>query len=164
VQKPSRTVTRKCLSCDRSFRPARRDACYCSAACRQKAHRARSATDDLDLEIEATRLRYWDLVYEKARALGRRPSEQNTLESQYVDLQGFVWMLAPDGTRRLAGKLTPQRDGWESWGLEAAGPPWAPPTCGGEALDGFYESAILGKQDKSKRKVRSKGNSRRARA
>jgi hypothetical protein len=30
-----------CAECQTVFKPTRRDACYCSAACRQKAHRAR---------------------------------------------------------------------------------------------------------------------------
>jgi hypothetical protein len=148
---PSRAVTkRKCVTCRKTFRPARRDARYCSGRCRQAAHRARTDADDLDREIEAARLRYWELIAQKAKALGRSRSDVLTGESQYVDLDGTVYVggvLGGGECRRLAGRLPgPNRAGWTDWGLEAAGPPWAPPTAVPDIRKGFFESAILGRK------------------
>jgi hypothetical protein len=143
--KTSRTVTqRTCSTCRHKFKPKRKDAKYCSAACRQRAHRAREGLDDIDREIEATRLRYWQLIYEKARALGRAPSQIVTAEAQYVDQDGNVWLggVLGGGPWRQAGKTTPPRKGWTGLGAEAAGPPWAPPG----PPNGFYEQAIIGRQ------------------
>lgn len=145
-RKTQRSVTRKtCPGCDAKFPPRRADQKFCGSACRQRAHRARLALSELDREIEATRLRYWELIYEKARGLGRGPSRVVTeSESQYVDMDGNVWIggvLGHGGGWRLAGRATAVREGWTSWGNEAAGPPWAPP---GPSLDGHYERKFLG--------------------
>jgi DNA-directed RNA polymerase subunit RPC12/RpoP len=137
-----RNVTHKCAVCGRKFPPRRSDAKYCGTACRQHAHRARQNLDDLDRAIEQARLLYWRLIAEKARALGRGPCEILTAEAQYVDGDGKVWVGGVlDGTpwRRLAGHTKSPRAGWSTWGLEAAGPPWCPPSRG------VYEEAILGK-------------------
>lgn len=141
---PSRSVTkRKCVICGKRFEAKRRDAKYCSGACRQSSHRARESLDDLDRQIEAARLLYWKLIAEKARALGRVQSQIMTLESQYVDMDGRVWVggVLDGKTWRLAGQTEPARPGWSGWGLEAAGPPWCPPM----GQRGFYERDILGK-------------------
>jgi len=125
-----RNVTRKCVVCERPFRPHRRDARYCSSKCRQRAHRCRVSTTDIDRRIEATRLEYWKLIAEKAAALGRHRSNILTGESQYVDEAGnvFVGGVLGGGGWRFAGRIEAGWAGWTAWGLEAAGPPWAPPT------------------------------------
>lgn len=136
----------KCIVCNAKFSPAREDARYCSARCRQRARRARVDRNDIDQRIEQARLSYWALIVEKARALGRSRSQILTAESQYVDLDGNVWVggVFGNGAWRLAGKLSgPSRPGWSGFGIEAAGPPWAPP--GPPGPGGFYESAILGR-------------------
>lgn len=151
----SRVVTakrkaRKCVCCGNTFKPAREDARYCSPRCRQRARRARDATDgmaELDREIERARLEYWRLIAQKARALGRSPAEVSTSESQYVDTDGNVWLGGVmDGSPwRYAGKLPgPGRPGWSAWGLEAAGPPWSPPGT-------YFERAILGRENVTNR-------------
>jgi hypothetical protein len=73
--------------------------------------------------------------------MGRRPSAEACGQAQYVDLDGHVWMTAPDGTRRLAGHIPTDKPGWDVWGLEAAGPPFAPP---GPSETAHFEAAILG--------------------
>jgi hypothetical protein len=45
-----------------------------------------------------------------------------TDEAQFVDVDGTVYMR---GVR--VGRVEPDRAGWASWSLEAAGPPWSPP-------------------------------------
>lgn len=125
--KASRPVTQPCATCRRRFTPARGDARYCSAACRQRAHRARANLDDLDRRIEAARLHYWQLVREKAEAHGVEASRVVTDEAQEVDLDGAVHMHG-----QVVGHTTPHRAGWAAWGLQAAGPPWsAPPSDAG---------------------------------
>jgi hypothetical protein len=111
------------------FVPSRADARYCSAACRQQAHRSRAGVDDLDREIEAARLHYWRLLARKAQALGVNLSQVMTAEAQYIDLDGNVFMgqEALTGRGRPAGRTSHHRPGWDVWGLEAAGPPWSPP-------------------------------------
>jgi hypothetical protein len=152
MTKPSRTVTRKCPSCGQKFAPGRADRKFCSSACRQRAHRSRENLPDIDREIEAARLLYWNLIARKARALGRQQLQIVTTESQYVDEDGNVWMggVLGNGGWRYAGKTTPPRPGWTTWGNEAAGPPWAPPamqplsdSCRGRT----YERAILGNRE-----------------
>ncbi len=108
-----------CASCGRRFRPKRSDSRYCAAACRQRAYRARSREDELVRELEATRLRYWRLVDELRRARGQDPT---TGEAQWVDVDGNVYMHG-----ELVGRTTSKRPRWASWGLEAAGAPFAPP-------------------------------------
>jgi hypothetical protein len=131
TKKPSRPVTKKkCPGCGERFRPDRADARYCSPACRQRAHRARSEASGLDREIEKARLHYWALVAQKARAHGVDVTKILTDEcSQYVDGDGNVYMggFPGSGCERLAGRTRPPRPGWRTWGLEAAGPPWTPP-------------------------------------
>jgi hypothetical protein len=129
--KPSRPVTRKCAICRASFTAKRRDARYCSGKCRQRATRARQASDDINREIEAARRYYWALVRLAAEARGVGVSQILTEQSQSVDAQGNVFMggrlggLGPGA--KLVGRVTPHRPGWTAWGLEAAGPPFSPP-------------------------------------
>lgn len=137
-----------CVICNAKFRPRRADARYCSARCRQKAQRARDNSGDmgtLDHRIEAARLEYWSLIAQKAHALGRSRSQiLSASEAQYVDLDGHVWVggvLGQAGGWRCAGKIVQSRAGWERWGNEAAGPPWASPGLNFRTL---YERAILG--------------------
>ena len=127
---PLRTVTpnQKCRTCGRRFKPTRSDTRYCSGACRQRAARARSKLDELDRDIEVTRLRYWALIDEKAIALGASESQVVTDESQHVDQDGNVYMHG-----RLVAHTEPDRPGWAAWGLEAAGAPWSPPPAEGRA-------------------------------
>lgn len=120
--KPSRAVTARCVACQRRFTPARRDQRYCSAACRQRAHRARAKLDALDRQIEAARRRYWSLIRERAEALAVSESEVLMDEAQTVDEHGNVFMHGEH-----VGHTTPMKPGWTGWGLEAAGPPWMPP-------------------------------------
>ncbi len=125
MAKPSRTVTRKsCVTCQRKFTPDRADQRHCSNACRARAHRARARLDDLDREIEEARRHYWGLIRRKAEALDASESQVLSAEAQYVDGNGNVYM-GPDRTH--VGHTEPHRLGWETWGLEAAGPPWSPP-------------------------------------
>ncbi len=130
--KPSRPVTRaKCATCQAKFKRTRSDARYCSAACRQRAHRARAQLDDLDREIEAARLHYWQLVRQKAEASGTTPSQVVTAQAQFVDEEGYVYVNGwgrRDPKARLVGRVPPSRPGWgATWGAEAAGPPWSVP-------------------------------------
>lgn len=116
------TPTQKCATCQRRFTRARADARYCSGACRQRAARARAKLDELDREIEKSRLHYWMLIREKAIALGVEPSQIVTDEAQLVDTEGNVFMHGEH-----VGRTDPHRSGWGGWGLEVAGPPWSPP-------------------------------------
>ena len=131
----SRNVTRrKCATCSSSFRPKRRDAKYCSASCRQRAHRARSRPGEPEREIEDARQLYWRLVAEYAMARGASQEKILIEQSQRVDGEGNVYMGCEDGgmggmgpKARLVGKVTSSRPSWTGWGLEAAGPPYSPP-------------------------------------
>ena len=121
--KVSRNVTAiRCAGCPRKFKPKRRDAKYCSGACRQRCARARAVLADIDREIEVVRLRYWSLVARKAAGQGVPESTVLTGQAQLVKEDGSVYMGG-----RLVGKTTPPRPGWTLWGLEAAGPPFSPP-------------------------------------
>lgn len=143
------------MVCGAKFQPRRLDAKYCKPACRQRSHRARAGVSELDREIEETRVHYWKLIAQKAHALGRARLQIVTDESQYVDADGnvFVGGVLGGGGWRLAGRTAqPHRQGWSAWGLEAAGPPWAPPSNLEHRPDkngGHYESAILGRQRKA---------------
>jgi hypothetical protein len=125
MRKPSRAVTRKCSACGHRF-PGRKDAQYCSGACRQAAQRARNKTTDYAREIEAARLYYWRLVAEAALSRGVPVSRIVTEQAHYVDADGNVYQGFP-GAGRLVGRTTPSQPGWAAWGSEAAGPPWDPP-------------------------------------
>jgi hypothetical protein len=46
IDAASARETRSCESCGQTFEPARTDALYCSAACRQRAHRRRGGVTD----------------------------------------------------------------------------------------------------------------------
>jgi hypothetical protein len=121
--KPSRTVTnRTCVVCERKFTPSRRDAAYCSAACRQRAARSRAEIEDIDERITQARRLYWSLIRQKAEALRKSMSQVVTGESQTVDAEGNVFMHG-----KLVGKVQ-GRPGWTSWGIEAAGPPFSIPS------------------------------------
>ena len=136
----SRNVTRrKCLTCKDTFRPKRRDAKYCSASCRQRAHRARARLSDYEAAIEAARLWYWRLVAEYAVARGESAAIIVMEQSQLVDEEGHVYMGCEPGgwggfgqQRKLVGQVKHSRPGWSGWGAEAAGapfsvPPFSPP-------------------------------------
>jgi hypothetical protein len=122
-RKPSRPVTRpKCAACAQPFLARRKDARFCSGRCRQRAARARAASDDLAREVEAARRHYWALVRRAAEARGVELSQVVTEQAQSVDERGNVYMGG-----RLVGHVEPHRPGWSAWGLEAAGPPFSPP-------------------------------------
>jgi hypothetical protein len=131
--KASRSVTsRRCLACDgRLPKAARADTSYCSARCRMQAHRARLRLDAIDVELAASRRRYWELVREKAMALGVAQSQVVTAQAQLVTESGDVYMGGPVGglgaDAVLVGRTKPHRPGWSAWGSEAAGPPWSTP-------------------------------------
>jgi len=57
----------ECLSCGRTFEASRRDASYCSDACRQQAYRdrrraSRNVTDDTEPTPDLRRLGAWSDV------------------------------------------------------------------------------------------------------
>ncbi|MDQ6875797.1 MAG: hypothetical protein M3042_12140 [Actinomycetota bacterium] len=108
--------------CERKFTATRKDARYCSGACRQRASRARASQDDLTREIEAARLHYWALIRQQAEARGM--SHVETAQARFVAANGDV-RIGFDGP--VVGRTTPFRRGWAAWGLEAAGPPFCPP-------------------------------------
>jgi len=130
---PSRAVTRaKCVVCDRKFKASRRDAAYCSGACRQSAARARAATSEIDREITEARRAYWALIRCKAEAEGKSTSQVMTAQAHFIDEHGNVYTGGAhggllEGERQLVGRTKPLRPGWSVWGLEAAGPPFNPP-------------------------------------
>ncbi len=115
-----------CSVCLANYRPKRADSRYCSAACRQRAFRARADSEQALLQqIDETRVHYWQLVAKLALTL--RMSTvwiRSNYLSQWVDEDGYIYMRD-----RLIGRATPTRAGWAGWGLEAAGPPWCPPTA-----------------------------------
>jgi len=122
--KPSRPVARiVCVVCEAKFTAKRKDARYCSAKCRQAAARARPQLDDLARRIDETRSLYWQLVQQYAEARGIRPAVANTEMSPTVTADGEVWING-----RMVGWAKPQRPGWSAWGLEAAPPPFMPPS------------------------------------
>jgi len=132
--KPSRPVTVRCAAadCRNRFVPRRKDALYCSGACRQRKHRAAASTTDIDRAIERARVAYWALVLEKALKLGYPRNKVLSEESQYIDLDGNVYFGPLGKPVRHAGNQgkPPRHLGWHSWGLEAAGPPWCAPPSG----------------------------------
>ena len=119
---PSRAITRKCSTCERKFRPSRRDAIYCSAACRQRAHRSRADIEDIDRRIAEARHEYWRLVKLKAEGLGISESHVVTDEAVTVTPDGRVYRRGEQ-----VGTKAPWRSGWTTWGLEAGAPPFDPP-------------------------------------
>lgn len=123
-KEPSRTVTRtRCVVCGGKFTAGRRDARYCSGRCRQRAQRARADQDDLLRQIGEAKRHYWGLVRRYAEALGTTESQVLTGEAQFVDEAGNVYIRD-----EFAGHTAPAASGGAAWGLEAAGPPWSPPT------------------------------------
>jgi hypothetical protein len=108
VTKPSRAVTRHCRICRKKLSGRRLDTLYCSAACRQIAHRARTSVSvsAIDREIEAARLHFWALVLKKARANGHDVSQVVTGIAQFVDLDGNVYEggFPGSGTGRFVGR------------------------------------------------------------
>jgi hypothetical protein len=121
ARKASRAVT--CVVCEQRFKPSRRDARYCSPRCRQRAARARAGSNTLLAEIDAAKAHYWELVSRYAEARGLSVAAVNTDQSQTLDEKGRVFIRG-----ELVGFAKPARAGWTQWGLEAAGPPWSPPT------------------------------------
>lgn len=148
AREPSRAVT--CATCRRSFQAARSDARYCSAACRQRAARARAELSDLEQRIDQARELYWSLVRQLAQAKGISESAVNTSLAQYVTEDGDVYMGGAAGGMgegaRLAGHAHPVRPGWSAWGLEAAGPPFSPPTT---YMDDMYRRRLTGKRSRA---------------
>lgn len=123
-RKPSRAVTRsRCVVCNRSFTAKRRDARYCAGKCRQSASRARTSGHEWQVEIDRLRRAYWDAVRKAAEARGVRVGQILTDQSQTVDPDGNVFIRD-----KFVGTTRPPRSGWTSAGLEAAGPPFSPPT------------------------------------
>ncbi len=124
MSQTSRAVTRnKCVVCGKRFKATRKDARYCTGACRQRASRARNASDDLDREIDAAKAHYWKLIREQAEAKGAPVSQILTEQAQLVTADGNVYIRG-----KHVGHANPHRPGWAGWGLEAAGPPFSPPT------------------------------------
>jgi hypothetical protein len=109
--------------CGAKFRATRRDARYRSGRCRQRAQRARVEQDDLLRQIDEAKRHYWGLVRRYAEALGTSEAQVLTDEAQFVDEAGNVWIRGEH-----AGHAAPPGNGRAGWGLEAAGPPWSPPT------------------------------------
>jgi hypothetical protein len=139
-RKPSRSVTRlRCVVCDARFAARRCDARYCSGKCRQQATRSRKASAS-GLSLTELRRAYWAAVRREAQARGVTQSQIVTEQAHFVDEAGNVFMggsmhgLGPDA--QLVGKSTPLRPGWACWGLEAAGPPFSPPTDWFAACEG----------------------------
>jgi hypothetical protein len=109
-----------CVTCGTRFKPKRADAVYCSTGCRQRAYRERQRLDQLERELEAARLRYWEIARRIAVARGEASALGS--ESQLVDTDGTVYMHGA-----VVGTTTPHRPGWAAWGLESGGPPHVPP-------------------------------------
>nr|MBA2600732.1 hypothetical protein [Actinomycetota bacterium] len=123
--KPSQSVTRtkvRCAGCGTKFVQSRRDNRYCSGACRQRAHRARGGVSDIDRRLDEAKALYWDLIREKVEATGRTESQVLTDEAQWV-IDSNVYVRG-----ELVGQAQPFRPNWDTWGLEAAPAPFAPPT------------------------------------
>jgi hypothetical protein len=114
--------------CGASFTARRRDARYCSGKCRQRGTRARSKQVDWQRELDSIRALYWATLRQAAEARGVPRSQVVTEQAQFVDTDGNVFVGPLDGPKRFVGKTTPHRAGWSAWGLEAAGPPFSPPT------------------------------------
>jgi hypothetical protein len=140
VAQVSRPVTARCVVCESKFKPTRRDARYCSSRCRQRAARSRVGVDDLARQIDEARARYWQLVQQYAEARGVRPSQANDAIVQTVTADGHVYIGG-----RLVGQTTSTQLGWGAWGLEAAPPPFLPPT---EWADSTYGRAAIDRAPK----------------
>lgn len=124
------------MVCDRKFTASRKDARYCSARCRQSALRARASdSEDLARRIDEARALYWELVQQYAEARGIRPTDVRTEMSPTVTADGEVYIRG-----ELAGWCKPHRPGWSAWGLEAAPPPFLPPTKWAD--DEFGKAAV----------------------
>jgi hypothetical protein len=137
--KPSRPVIRReCVVCGTKFTARRKDARYCAPRCRQSALRARSGQDDLAQlarRIDEAKALYWQLVQQYAEARGIHLAAANTEMSPTVTDKGEVYIRG-----ELVGWCKPHRPGWTAWGLEAAPPPFLPPT--GWADERFGRAAI----------------------
>ena len=131
--KPSRRVTRvRCVVCDTKFAAQRKDARYCSGKCRQQAARSRAAGHEWQRRLDELRRAYWNTVREAAEARGVHVSRVVTEQAQLVTTDGRVYMGGSggglgDGARHV-GYAKVDRPGWARHGLEAAGPPFSPPT------------------------------------
>ena len=123
LSRPVTLAKAKCAACGRKFAPTRRDSRYCGPACRQRAYRARARGDDIDRRIDEAKRLYWSLIREKVEGTGRDPEQVMTDEAQFVDERGNVFLRG-----KLVGKKIPDRRGWASWGLEAGGRAFSPPT------------------------------------
>jgi hypothetical protein len=69
-----------------------------------------------------------------AEARGVTVSQINTEQAQFIDETGNVYIGG-----KFVGTTKPPRPGWSHHGLEAAGPPFSPPTKG---LAGHYEGLL----------------------
>jgi hypothetical protein len=116
---------RVCVVCEAKFAAKRKDARYCSGRCRQRAARARPLQDELARRIDDTRRLYWELVQQYAEAVGVSMTDVCTELSPTVTSNGEVYIRGEH-----VGWAKPQRPGWTAWGLEAAPPPFLPPTVG----------------------------------
>ncbi len=134
-RKPSRRVTRqRCVVCQKKFIVKRRDARYCSGKCRQQAARSRASGHEWQRKLDKLRREYWETVRQAAEARGVTVSQVITDQSQSIDEAGNVYIRG-----QFAGTTKPRRPGWASSGLEAAGPPFSPPTAG---LAKYYEGLL----------------------
>ncbi len=127
---------RKCSICGHRYQAKRADSRYCSSACRQRAFRMRADDEErLQLEIDEAARHYWGLVAKLAVTRGEsRGKVLSGRLSQFVDGEGNVYIRG-----RLAGRGTPNQPGFAAWGLEAAGPPWCPPSS-------YYADWITGRK------------------
>jgi len=123
-RKPSRPVTRKrCVVCQKKFITKRRDARYCSGKCRQQAAWSRASGHEWQAKLDRLRREYWDTVRQAAEARGVPVGQIHTEQSQTVTPNGDVYIRG-----KFVGTTKPPRPGWTTCGLEAAGPPFSPPT------------------------------------
>jgi hypothetical protein len=124
-RKPSRTVTRRrCVVCQKKFTANRADARYCSGKCRQQAARSRANGHEWQRKLDRLRREYWATVRQAAEARGVTVGQIHTEQSQLVDENGNVFIRG----KFVGTTKPPRRPGWSTEGLEAAGPPFSPPT------------------------------------
>ena len=80
----------RCVACERKFTPRRSDGRYCSPACRQRAYRERGRFEELERELEATRVHYWRTLRRLAAAKGVPEGLVVAWDSPFVDSKGNV--------------------------------------------------------------------------
>jgi hypothetical protein len=94
----------------------------------------------LDEEIAEARRAYWNAVRRRAEAEGITFFAAVTAQAQTVDPQGNVFIGG-----KLVGSTEPPRNGWHTWGIEAAGAPFSTP------LEPKREKHLLRESMKAKR-------------